>query len=913
MIRISKVIPLILTLTIVHSNNSFAQNLVDGELPIWGSFSGKIAYAGDKDLLKASLFSGTFVTFKIDSTGNHNSLQPKLGLKLGDKNIDIPNKFIEESSTSSYKIKDFPIEQSGTYYLQARGANDSTGEYVVTSKENFAEIYIAEKLLAPIEVLELTFPGRSGELVELVANNLSNSPSPFVSADSISLIAPDGALVELTNPQLLNQNTKIKFDPLELEQDGEYHYLMINPFPNQQKLRLRAKPLQWNTTGADMIEDQGNMSVGVSFGISGGAWADSTSIPEDSEFLSNEILIDTDSYNGTLPYKSIKKSNLSQILANFLNAKVVNEGGGISRLRRNGVSGAIVNGTNKDAVSDVVDLLEQAHAAGFKKVAPNFIRHEMSIPNDPLFADQWDIILPRFPEAVEIMPGDASRVVAVVDTGIRFEHPDLAGRLIGGYDFVSDAWNAGDGNGYDPDPTDPFTSAGTHGTHVTGTIAAVANNKIGIAGATRVGAVLPVRVLGVLGGSDFDIAQGVLYAAKLPNSSYQLPAIKAEAINLSLGGSAYSAILDKGIQSAISSGSVVIAAMGNSDSKKPIYPAALDNVISVGATTINDKRAYYSSYGKHIEISAPGGDLKHDLDNNGIADGVLSTIVSPISGPTWSLKHGTSMATPHVTAAAFLLRSLDPSLDARHVTALLSAGAVDLGAPGFDKFFGYGRLDAYQSLKILTQDLLTQEKQLFAFPYELGFKQGKEKELLTLLNQSASGPISIESILSDKFWVKVENIATTTPADFEITVDRQGLYPGNYFSNLTVNTETGPIQIPVNVEVVDPSKATAIKYIYLIAWDNTAKKVAGVSKIDSDSGEFAYIDGLPEGSYSFILTTDLDQDGTVAESHDFIGLAKSPNQDTSITIQNGDEPALFTVLIQNNPEKLPKGGNYLLE
>src|SRR5690606_13134981 len=108
---------------------------------------------------------------------------------------------------------------------------------------------------------------------------------------------------------------------------------------------------------------------------------------------------------------------------------------------------------------------------------------------------------------------------AVLDTGVRFEHPDLAGRLLPGYDFVAEPWNAGDGGGIDGNPSDEFLSLGTHGTHVIGTIAAGFDNGIGVAGAVPDGKVLPVRVLGVLGGTDFDIAQGVLYAAGLPNAS----------------------------------------------------------------------------------------------------------------------------------------------------------------------------------------------------------------------------------------------------------------------------------------------------------------------------------------------------------------------------------------------------------
>jgi hypothetical protein len=151
------------------------------------------------------------------------------------------------------------------------------------------------------------------------------------------------------------------------------------------------------------------------------------------------------------------------------------------------------------------------------------------VPNDQYFSNQWDFWEPLagafFPAAWDMTTGSPGIVVAVVDTGVRFDHPDLAGRLLPGYDFVSDLTSAGDGDGPDPDASDPgdwhpagFCFPGDpgsptsewHGTHVAGTIGAITNNGIGVAGGNWVSKLLPVRVLGRCGGSDADIINGIL-------------------------------------------------------------------------------------------------------------------------------------------------------------------------------------------------------------------------------------------------------------------------------------------------------------------------------------------------------------------------------------------------------------------
>lgn len=174
------------------------------------------------------------------------------------------------------------------------------------------------------------------------------------------------------------------------------------------------------------------------------------------------------------------------------------------------------------------------------------------MPNDPKYSQQWHYPIMGLEQAWDITTGSANVIVAVLDTGI-FPHPDLKANVIAGYDFVSDVYSAGDGNGIDPDPTAVATANddAIHGTHVAGTIAAASNNRIGVAGVAWLSKIMPIRVLGSQGGRDSDIINGIAYAAGLANTSGTLPAKRADIINMSLGGTASSPLFQQAIDAAV--------------------------------------------------------------------------------------------------------------------------------------------------------------------------------------------------------------------------------------------------------------------------------------------------------------------------------------------------------------------------
>ncbi len=291
------------------------------------------------------------------------------------------------------------------------------------------------------------------------------------------------------------------------------------------------------------------------------------------------------------------------------------------------------------------------------------------VPNDPLYRYQWDMRRIGMEQAWPLSQGSGA-VVAVVDTGVRQSLEDLAGTtFMAGYDFVN-----GD--------TDPSDDEG-HGSHVCGTIAQSTDNGIGVTGIAYRATIMPVKVLNSRGsGSYTDIADGIAYAADHG----------ADVINMSLGGSSDLAVLSDACQYAWNHGVVIVVSAGNASSSAPEYPAAYPECISVTATDSLDRLASYSSYGPTVDIAAPGGD-SNDSDNDGYCDMILqNTFVRRTEG--YYFFAGTSMAAPHVSGVAALVKAANPALTNVEIRSILEDTAEDLGTPGRDDLFGAGLVDA---------------------------------------------------------------------------------------------------------------------------------------------------------------------------------------------------------------------------
>lgn len=340
--------------------------------------------------------------------------------------------------------------------------------------------------------------------------------------------------------------------------------------------------------------------------------------------------------------------------------------------------------------------------AAAASTTPEPLPVDSTTPDDEYYGLQWHYETIGMPGAWGFIAdptygaGFTGAVVAVVDSGY-LAHPDLAANIVAdGYDFISDPTTANDGDGIDPDPTDPGdhdTSPSWHGTHVSGTIAAVTNNTTGVAGVgwDRL-QVMPLRVLGVGGGWTYDIVQAIYYAAAEPNDSGTIPTSQVSVINMSLSGGGYSYAMRDAIQAAVEKGITIVCSAGNAANTVTRYPAGYDNTISVSAVDPTETIAAYSSYGPTIELTAPGG-------GGTAADMVLST--HGIND--YIYRSGTSMAAPHVAGTAGLLYAYYPALSQGQVRRLLADTSVDLGVTGRDDYYGYGLIQADAALNRLVQ------------------------------------------------------------------------------------------------------------------------------------------------------------------------------------------------------------------
>ncbi|MGV3621860.1 MAG: S8 family serine peptidase [Archangium sp.] len=316
---------------------------------------------------------------------------------------------------------------------------------------------------------------------------------------------------------------------------------------------------------------------------------------------------------------------------------------------------------------EVTDALGKKKGVRFAEL--NRVRHALAVPNDSLYPAMWHLPPINLPAAWDLEKGTTAQVtVAVVDTGI-VSHPDLNQRVISGYDMVSDTANAGDGNGRDADPTDtggdlPQNQSSWHGTHVAGTIGANTDNGSGVAGINWNARILPVRVLGKQGGTDFDIIAGVNWAAGLNVPGVPANANPASVINMSLGGPGEATQAAQDVIDQVNARNViVVVAAGNDDVEASTFnPCNQQNVICVGATRLNGKRASYSNYGSRVDLMAPGGEVAEDLNGDGYADGVLSTLKGEDGQPTYAFENGTSMAAPHIAGVVSLMKARNANL-----------------------------------------------------------------------------------------------------------------------------------------------------------------------------------------------------------------------------------------------------------
>lgn len=520
---------------------------------------------------------------------------------------------------------------------------------------------------------------------------------------------------------------------------------------------------------------------------------------------------------------------------------------------------------------------------------PNRVRRPLGVDaTDTWYPLQWNLPLARFPGAWAADPllrGTGS-LVAVIDTGILATHPDFTGRLSGGYDFISDPLNAGDGNGIDADPADEggdrIGRSTFHGSHVAGIIAANAQfiataGNTGIAGGAPRAMVMPLRVVGRYGATSYDIIQAIRYAAGLANDSGTTPATPADVINLSIGSTGYSQAEQDAIAAARAAGVIVVAAGGNTGTDIPVYPAAYAGVVGTGAVALDRSRAPYSTTGAHIDIVAPGGNLAADLDGNGFPDGVLSTLADDSSGVVvagYDFYQGTSMAAPHVAAAAAMMKALLPTLTPALFDSLLAAGALsrDLGAAGRDEIYGMGLLDAEKAL-VATGMVAATPPVAVATPTRLALG-ATTAQALVVIDNGGGGTLAVSGSSSDRPWLSVseQSVDGNGLGSYRIDVDRGALVEGTYAGSLQFTTSAGTLIVPVSMSVDAAVTVPAAGTLYVVVWDPQAQQFAPYTNNPPFGAGLAFnLGDVAAGQYQLYVGTDNDNDGFICDPGEACG------------------------------------------
>lgn len=504
-----------------------------------------------------------------------------------------------------------------------------------------------------------------------------------------------------------------------------------------------------------------------------------------------------------------------------------------------------------------VRYAEPDYIRTIQRVEPNDLYWSTSNSWGQGYRDQWDMEIINCPAAWEIQTGKASTIIAVLDTGVDYNHPDIAANMWSNPGEIPGNGIDDDGNGFIDDyygfdfcasSADPLDDNG-HGTHCAGTIGAVGNNSIGIAGMNWNCSIMAVKVLDSTGnGPDSNLVAGLVYAAD--NG--------AKVINMSLGGAERSQTLSDALAYAHERGCVLVVSAGNGNSDFAAdYPAADNRCITVAASDQYDQKCYFSSWGVKTAVAAPGGGPINagppcsqynclSLRANGTDR--LPASCGPgvgIIGDYYCRLAGTSMACPHVAGLAALLISQYPTWTNEQIRQAIQMRADDILEPGFDVYSGFGRINAYASLTspVPLQALIT-------YP----INGDKIWNALTIMG-TAAGP-GFESYTLDygfghnpAVWTNIETNSAPVSNGGLATWDPRGLEPGTYTLRLRT-TSTG--------ETLDAEYRLAVTLDSPLGSGHFTERFDIASEFDLAGKSLKF---TPDGSSNFysLCLTDIEQ------------------------------------------------------
>ncbi len=445
----------------------------------------------------------------------------------------------------------------------------------------------------------------------------------------------------------------------------------------------------------------------------------------------------------------------------------------------------------------------------FKFAEPNYIADPTTTPDDPSFASQWHLPKISAPMAWDAVTGSSTVDIAIADSGVDPTHPDLAGKLIPGYNFY-------DNNN---DTRDVFG----HGTKVAGAAAAIGNNGIGVSGVAWSNPIMPLRVSDTAGYAYYStMADAIIYAADHG----------VRIVNLSFGGTSSSSTLQSAIDYAWNKGTIVFASAGNSNVITLTYPAACNHAVAVAATDSADRKASFSNYGSWITVSAPGA-------------GIYTTA----NGGAYASVSGTSFSSPITAGVAALILSVNPLLSAQQVVDILKQNTDDLGTAGFDQYFGYGRVNAAKTVASALTTVATTDTQPPTVSISSPGNGSTVKGIVTVTVAAADnyGVTKVDLLLDGALLASDTSAPYTfswdsaTLADGKHTLESRAYdAAGNSASSAVVGvtTQNALDTIPPTIYIFSPLNGSSITRLRKTAVSASATDDTAVSRLE------LYIDGV---------------------------------------------------------------------
>lgn len=592
---------------------------------------------------------------------------------------------------------------------------------------------------------------------------------------------------------------------------------------------------------------------------------------------------------------------------------------------------------NADAAAAADRVWSQVHAwryakallmqGGYLAVEPNWLVQTQAAlvgpwpPQDVrVSAQRWhyeQIGLPAAMQALLAMnPQPTQRpVVAVLDDGVMLDHPDIAPQLLGRGRAFASVTTAGDNDRAEGESLAGSSDDSFHGSHVAGTAVAATfdtgNNSFG-AGVAPMAQLLPVRVFRPDGrASSLDVAEGILYAARLANRSGNLPPRRADVINMSLGASSYvacPATYQAAITAARNAGVIVVAAAGNSghnDRNEPARvsaPANCSGVLAVAATDALRRQTRYSNSGDELALSAPGGDGSQRTNGSGTPDSVFSAWGAFDAGGVRRSGFigidGTSMASPHVAGVMALMRWVNPDLTPAQVDNLLQSGQLtdDLGAAGKDAVFGWGLLNARKAVDAALASRgapAPAATPVVATPSTLDFGSVATQITLRLAAAGLSNE-RVTGVSSDSAAVAVVagQVNANGQGDYSVRLDRSrvGAATASYFPRLTVQltpSRSFTVQLAFTVVAAGGAGSAAggnVGPVYVLVYDPDTDMVRSTQAAFAN-GRYSWQLSNYSGSRAVVAAgTDLDADDIVCQLAEVCGGYPVLSTDEAMTI-----------------------------